>query len=87
MAKAESMSIVQFQKQFGTEEDCASYLMYKKWKDGYNVQNVIIKLIITFQRLNFMNVSIATTNLRLQQAHRCIKPSYPLQLGSGRSIS
>ena len=35
MAKAESMSILQFQKQFGTEEDCASYLMYKKWKDGY----------------------------------------------------
>jgi ribosomal protein L37AE/L43A len=35
MAKAESMSIIEFQKQFGTEEDCASYLMHKKWKDGY----------------------------------------------------
>jgi transposase-like protein len=35
MAKAESLSLMQFQKQFGTEEDCAGYLMYKRWKDGF----------------------------------------------------
>jgi Zn ribbon nucleic-acid-binding protein len=35
MAKAESLSIIQFQKEFGTEEDCANYMMYKRWKDGF----------------------------------------------------
>lgn len=35
MAKAESMSLMQFQKEFGTEENCASYLMHKRWKDGF----------------------------------------------------
>lgn len=35
MAKAESMSLLQFQKAFGTEEDCAAYMMYKRWKDGF----------------------------------------------------
>lgn len=35
MVKAESMSLMQFQKEFGTEENCANYLMYKRWKDGY----------------------------------------------------
>ncbi|NBI28256.1 transposase [Chengkuizengella marina] len=24
-----------FQKEFGTEEACAEYLMYKRWNDGY----------------------------------------------------
>ncbi|AGA57085.1 hypothetical protein Theco_0892 [Thermobacillus composti KWC4] len=36
MANAESMSLIEFQKQFGTEEDCAQYLMYKRWKDGFS---------------------------------------------------
>lgn len=35
MAQAESMSLIQFQSTFGTEEDCASYLMHKRWKDGF----------------------------------------------------
>ncbi len=35
MAKALSMSLIQFQKEFGTQEDCAQYLMYKRWKDGF----------------------------------------------------
>jgi transposase-like protein len=35
MAKAESMTIIQFQKEFGTEEDCANYIMFKRWKEGY----------------------------------------------------
>jgi Zn ribbon nucleic-acid-binding protein len=35
MSKAESLSIIQFQKEFGTEEDCANYMMYKRWKDGF----------------------------------------------------
>lgn len=36
MAKAESLSLIQFQKNFGTEEDCASYIMHKRWKDGFS---------------------------------------------------
>lgn len=36
MAKAESMSLIQFQKEFGTEEDCAQYMMHKRWKDGFS---------------------------------------------------
>lgn len=36
MAKVEAMTLLQFQKQFATEADCASYLMYKRWKDGYH---------------------------------------------------
>jgi transposase-like protein len=36
MAKAESMSLPQFQKEFGSEEDCASYLAHKRWKDGFS---------------------------------------------------
>lgn len=36
MAKAEGMSLIQFQKEFGTEEDCQNYLLYKRWKDGYS---------------------------------------------------
>jgi transposase-like protein len=35
MTKALSMSLIQFQKEFGTEENCAQYLMYKRWKDGF----------------------------------------------------
>lgn len=35
MAKAESLSLMQFQKNFSTEEDCASYILHKRWKDGY----------------------------------------------------
>lgn len=36
MAKAESMSLTRFQKEFGTEENCASYLAHKRWKDGFS---------------------------------------------------
>lgn len=36
MSKAESISLLQFQKEFGTEEDCSSYLMYKRWKEGFS---------------------------------------------------
>lgn len=36
MAKAEAISLIQFQKLFGTEEDCASYMMHKRWKDGFS---------------------------------------------------
>jgi transposase-like protein len=35
MARATSISLIQFQKEFGTEEDCAGYLMYKRWSDGF----------------------------------------------------
>lgn len=35
MAKAESMSLIQFEKTFGTEEKCAAYFMSKRWKDGF----------------------------------------------------
>jgi len=35
MAQALPMSLIQFQKEFGTEENCAQYLMYKRWKDGF----------------------------------------------------
>jgi transposase-like protein len=35
MAKAESMSLMQFEKTFGTEEKCAAYFMSKRWKDGF----------------------------------------------------
>lgn len=35
MAKAEALSLIQFQKEFGTEEDCANYMMHKRWKDGF----------------------------------------------------
>lgn len=36
MAKAESLSLIRFQKEFGTEESCAEYLMHKRWKDGFS---------------------------------------------------
>lgn len=36
MAKAESLSLIRFQKEFGTEESCAEYLMLKRWKDGFS---------------------------------------------------
>jgi transposase-like protein len=36
MAKAESMALPRFQKEFGTEESCASYLAHKRWKDGFS---------------------------------------------------
>lgn len=36
MAKAETLSLIQFQKNFGTEEDCTSYMMHKRWKDGFS---------------------------------------------------
>lgn len=36
MAKAESMSLIRFHKEFGTEEDCAQYMMYKRWKNGFS---------------------------------------------------
>lgn len=36
MAKAEALSLIQFQKNFGTEEDCVSYMMHKRWKDGFS---------------------------------------------------
>lgn len=35
MAKAEALSLIQFQKEFGTEEDCVNYMMHKRWKDGF----------------------------------------------------
>jgi transposase-like protein len=35
MAKAQSMSLMEFEKSFGTEEKCAAYLMQKRWKDGF----------------------------------------------------
>jgi len=35
MAKSESLSLIQFQKNFGTEEDCSSYILHKRWKDGF----------------------------------------------------
>lgn len=36
MAKAEAMSLMKFQKEFGTEESCASYLAHKRWKNGFH---------------------------------------------------
>jgi transposase-like protein len=36
MAKAESLSLLDFQKHFGTEEACADYIMSKRWKDGFS---------------------------------------------------
>lgn len=35
MARAESLSLIKFQKEFGTEENCADYLMYKRWNNGF----------------------------------------------------
>jgi transposase-like protein len=35
MAKADEMSLIKFQKEFKTEEDCVSYLSSQKWKDGF----------------------------------------------------
>lgn len=35
MAKAEALPLIRFQKEFGTEEDCANYMMHKRWKDGF----------------------------------------------------
>jgi transposase-like protein len=35
MAKAEPLSLLQFQKNFGTEEDCANYIFFKRWSDGF----------------------------------------------------
>lgn len=35
MAKAQSMSLMEFEKAFGTEEKCAGYVMRKRWKDGF----------------------------------------------------
>jgi transposase-like protein len=35
MAKAVSLSLIRFQKEFGTEEACAEYLMHKRWKEGF----------------------------------------------------
>lgn len=35
LAKALSMSLIQFQKEFATEEQCADYLAHKRWKDGF----------------------------------------------------
>ncbi|MCZ8514349.1 IS1595 family transposase [Paenibacillus filicis] len=36
MAKAESLSLLDFLKYFGTEENCAEYIMSKRWKDGFS---------------------------------------------------
>jgi transposase-like protein len=36
MAKAQAMSIIQFQNEFGTEENCAEYLAHKRWKEGFS---------------------------------------------------
>ena len=35
MAKAQSMSLMEFEKSFGSEEKCEAYLMQKRWKDGF----------------------------------------------------
>jgi transposase-like protein len=35
MAKAQSLSLMEFEKLFGTEEKCAAYLMQKRWNDGF----------------------------------------------------
>ncbi|MFC4602023.1 IS1595 family transposase [Cohnella hongkongensis] len=35
MAKAIPMSLIQFQKEFATEEQCADYLAHKRWKEGF----------------------------------------------------
>lgn len=35
MAKADSMTLMQFTETLGTEEKCAEYLMHKRWKDGF----------------------------------------------------
>jgi transposase-like protein len=35
MAKAKSMSIMEFEKLLGTKEKCEAYLMQKRWKDGF----------------------------------------------------
>ncbi len=35
MAKALPMSLLQFQKEFSTEEHCANYLAHKRWKNGF----------------------------------------------------
>jgi transposase-like protein len=39
MAKAQSMSLMEFEKLFGTEEKCEAYLMQKRWKDGFICPN------------------------------------------------
>lgn len=36
MAKAETISLIQFQREFSTEEACADYLMSKRWKNGFS---------------------------------------------------
>lgn len=36
MAKAESMSLIRFQREFGTEESCVDYLAHKRWKNGFS---------------------------------------------------
>jgi hypothetical protein len=36
MDKAEAISLIQFQKQFGIEDDCASYIMSKRWRNGFS---------------------------------------------------
>jgi hypothetical protein len=35
MARADEMSLIKFQKEFKTEEDCVSYLSSQKWKNGF----------------------------------------------------
>jgi transposase-like protein len=35
MAKAQSMTLMEFEKLLGTEEKCEAYLMQKRWKDGF----------------------------------------------------
>jgi len=39
MSKAQSMSLMEFEKSFGTEEKCEAYLMQKRWKDGFTCPN------------------------------------------------
>lgn len=35
MAKADSMNLLEFQRKFGTEENCERYLFEKRWPDGF----------------------------------------------------
>lgn len=36
MAKAESLSLIEFQQKFNNEEACAVYLTHQRWKDGFH---------------------------------------------------
>lgn len=75
MAKAETISLIQFQKEFSTEEACADYLISKRWKNGFSCPKCSIKSIIVSNRASFMSVVHVVAKLRLPQELFCIKPS------------